>query len=120
MQEVPTAEDNKGGNVRDDVQEKEHEAKDKANHRRIRKDSEESALLVIFDDKKSIIHLFLGIAVRLSTHTHNVLAALVALIVTLSFIVYQIIERELPCKKLGDFIEFIMGYILCSILLEVL
>jgi len=120
MQEVPTAEDNKGSNVRDNVQKKEHEAKDEANHRGIREDSEEGTLLAVFDDKKSIIHLFLGIAVRLSTYTHNVFAALAALIVTLSFIVYESKERELPYKKLGDFIEFIMGYILCSILLEVL
>jgi len=120
VQEVPAAEDNKSRNVSHDVQEKEHEAKDKANSRGVREDSEEDTLLAVFDDKKSIIHLFLGIAVRLSTYTHSVLAALAALIATLSFIVYQITERELPCKKLGDFIEFIMGYIVCSILLEML
>jgi len=57
----------------------------------------------IFDDNRSIIHFCLGIIASI--------IPILNIIIVLSFIIYQLFEEEYALYKLGDFIEFIMGFI---------
>jgi len=58
----------------------------------------------IFDDLKSIGHLLLGAI----TPLFNGLGYIIFLI----FLIYQIFEKEDVYHKLGDFIEYLIGFII--------
>lgn len=58
---------------------------------------------VLFDDKKSVWHALLGFI--------SAFTLLYSIIIITIFTIYQIREREDKNKTLGDFIEFVIGYI---------
>ena len=58
--------------------------------------------MAVFDDKKSILHFAAG-----------AIAAMIgvfSIFLILIFVLYQIREKESDLNKLGDFIEFLLGY----------
>jgi len=57
----------------------------------------------IFDDLKSIIHFLLGLIVPI--------VPILNIIIILVFIVYQIKEDEILLYKIGDILEFILGFV---------
>ena len=56
----------------------------------------------VFDDKKSIFHFAAG-AIAAMTGVFSIFLILI-------FVLYQIKEEESDLNKLGDFIEFLLGY----------
>lgn len=68
---------------------------------------------VIFDDLRSLIHFVAGIATKILSRLFT--AGAVALF--LAFVAYQLLEKEQGVKKLGDFIEYILGYIMADIVM---
>ena len=66
---------------------------------------------IVFDDFKSIIHVLLGIITKLIGKSFPPLA--LALIIV--FTVYEVLEKDSPENRLGDFIEYLIGYIIGEI-----
>ena len=65
----------------------------------------------IFDDKRSLFHFFAGAI--------SALLGIFSIIPVLIFIIYQLLEEEEKINKIGDFVEFLLGYayglaILCA------
>jgi len=58
----------------------------------------------IFDNLKSIVHLLLGVITPLLDG--------LGYIIFLIFLIYQIHEKEDVYHKLGDFIEYLIGFII--------
>ena len=58
--------------------------------------------MYVFDDKKSIWHFMLGLV--------SAYFKALSIIIIFCYIIYQLREREKPESKLGDFIEFLLGY----------
>ena len=56
----------------------------------------------VFDDKKSIFHFAVG-AIAAMTGVFSIFLILI-------FVLYQIKEKENDLNKIGDFIEFLLGY----------
>jgi len=71
----------------------------------------------VFDDLCSLLHLALGFMVRWLSASQDAVDRAVALVLTVAFIAYQVIEEEGGLMKLGDLVEFITGYILGEIIL---
>ena len=62
----------------------------------------------VFDGLTSLFHVVLGVLVRVLADFMPALS----LIITAVYITYQALEKEPNINKLGDFIEFIAGYII--------
>ena len=58
--------------------------------------------MCVFDDKKSLLHFAVGAIVAMTGVASIIFIAL--------FVFYQIREKENDLNKLGDFIEFLLGY----------
>ena len=58
--------------------------------------------MYVFDDKKSLFHFVAGMIAAMIGVTSIIFIAL--------FVFYQIREKENDLNKLGDFIEFLLGY----------
>ena len=67
------------------------------------------ARLIIFDDTSSVIHAVLGLATAILKKIGLGIASATIIVV---YTVYQVLEREKDVNKLGDFIEFIVGYLI--------
>ena len=71
--------------------------------------------LIVFDDHWSYLHLALGAVTR-------VLASLgapwLAIAILLAFIAWEVNEQEKVYCKLGDFVEFLVGYVLADLALS--
>ena len=68
--------------------------------------------VVVFDGLTSIPHVMLGLLTRILAEFIPTLS----LIITAVYITYQALEKEPSMNKLGDFIEFITGYIIGDLL----
>jgi len=68
---------------------------------------------VVFDDAYSILHAVLGAVVRLIKY-YNIPLALVIII---TFIIYQIRESEKDVYTLGDVLEFLVGYVIADVII---
>jgi len=64
--------------------------------------------LIIFDDHWSVLHFVLGMVTKLMAHLGLWIVSTVIFVV---FVVYEWWEQESRFCKLGDFIEFILGYV---------
>jgi hypothetical protein len=62
----------------------------------------------IFDDKGSIVHSILGMITPIIAQK----MLLLALFLILAFTVYESVEPENPISTIGDFTEFIIGFLL--------
>ena len=69
--------------------------------------------MYVFDDKRSFLHAFLGGLAKLFSKFFPPLSILIVL----GFTIYEVREQEPGEYKLGDFIEFIIGYILVDTIL---
>ena len=58
--------------------------------------------MCVFDDKKSLFHFAVGAIAAMIGVASIIFIAL--------FVFYQIREKENDLNKLGDFIEFLLGY----------
>jgi len=58
--------------------------------------------MCVFDDKKSLFHFVAGMIAAMIGVASIIFIAL--------FVFYQIREKENDLNKLGDFIEFLLGY----------
>jgi len=58
----------------------------------------------VFKGFKSWFHFFLGLVVHVNYG--------LGLVITLAFLIYQLREKESNIEKIGDFLEFTMGFIL--------
>ncbi len=58
--------------------------------------------MCVFDDKKSLFHFAAGVIAAMIGVDSIIFIAL--------FVFYQIREKENDLNKLGDFIEFLLGY----------
>ena len=58
--------------------------------------------MAVFDDKKSIFHFITGVITAMT--------GVFSIFLILIFVLYQIREKESDLNKLGDFIEFLLGY----------
>ena len=58
--------------------------------------------MCVFDDKKSLFHFAAGMIAAMTGVASIIFIAL--------FVFYQIREKENDLNKLGDFIEFLLGY----------
>ena len=58
--------------------------------------------MAVFDDKKSILHFAAGVIAAMT--------GVFSIFFILIFVLYQIREKESDLNKLGDFIEFLLGY----------
>ena len=68
--------------------------------------------LIIFDGLTSINHVAIGALTRfLASYVPPL-----SLLIIVMYSAYQVLERELPINKLGDFIEFIIGYLIGDVL----
>jgi len=56
----------------------------------------------IFDDKKSFLHFAAGVIAAMT--------GVFSIFFILIFVLYQIKEEENDLNKIGDFIEFLLGY----------
>ena len=56
----------------------------------------------VFDDKKSFLHFAAGVIAAMT--------GVFSIFFILIFVLYQIREKESDLNKLGDFIEFLLGY----------
>jgi len=70
---------------------------------------------IVFDSSTSFFHVVLGLLVRFLSGVMPFLS----LAITVTYITYQVLEKEDYLNKLGDFIEFIMGYMLGDILFSI-
>ena len=70
--------------------------------------------MYVFDDKLSFIHVLLGFMAGVASR----ISAILSIMLVVGYIVYQIAEQERGESKLGDFIEFILGYIISDIALS--
>ena len=68
--------------------------------------------IYIFDDKYSILHAMLGALCALFIPYSIVFAVI--------YLVYQIAEKERLVYKLGDVIEFLLGYYTADTLMHLL
>ena len=66
----------------------------------------------IFDDRNSIIHFALG--------TITPFTKLLGVLIFLSFLIYETLEIENPVSTLGDFIEYVMGFLFGILLMLIL
>jgi len=66
---------------------------------------------IVFDDWRSWIHFALGFATAVSTKLPFLLPKLIVMALFISFMYWEIAERENKLCKLGDFIEFLMGFV---------
>ncbi len=62
----------------------------------------------VFDDLFSLFHFILGVVCANSPR--------LSLIIVPVFSIYQLLEKEDPCSKVGDFIEFLLGFLVGLIL----
>ena len=67
------------------------------------------ARLIVFDDINSFIHLVLGFLV---VALRRLGLGIVSIAIIVVYTAYQVLEKEKSLNKLGDFIEFLIGYIL--------
>jgi len=68
--------------------------------------------IYIFDDKNSFLHALLGALCALFIPY--------SIIVAVIYLVYQIAEKERLVYKLGDVIEFLLGYYIADTFLHLL
>ena len=71
---------------------------------------------VVFDDLSSLAHLALGALTKLLSTSPHLIYRLISIVILIAFILYQALEKERGIKKLGDLIEFTIGYIAMDIL----
>lgn len=67
---------------------------------------------IIFDGLESIIHFFIGFLLPY--------IPILNIIILFLYVIYQVTEKENKIKKLGDFIELIIGYIAGVLVLKTL
>jgi len=68
----------------------------------------------VFDDIYSVGHAALGFAARfLAWRTPYASAVLIIV-----YIIYEVLELEKKANKLGDFVEFLLGYVLADVILS--
>jgi len=72
-----------------------------------------STRVPVFDDWKSFIHAVLGFTAEVTKHV----CPAIPITIVIAFTAYQVRERENPLKKLGDFIEFILGWLVGNALI---
>jgi len=70
---------------------------------------------VVFDGATSVIHVVLGFVSKVLT----LLWIPLGWVLAFGYMWYQIFDRDEPMNKLGDFIEFMYGYLLADILFSV-
>ena len=70
---------------------------------------------VVFDGATSVIHVVLGFVSKVLALICMPLGWVLAIV----YMWYQMLDRDEPMNKLGDFIEFMYGYLLADILLTV-
>ncbi|RLB79707.1 MAG: hypothetical protein DRH17_13355 [Deltaproteobacteria bacterium] len=70
---------------------------------------------VVFDGATSVIHVVLGFVSKVLALICMPLGWVLAIV----YMWYQMLDRDEPTKKLGDFIEFMYGYLLADILFSV-
>ena len=63
----------------------------------------------MFDDLRSVAHMAAGFAAGVAPFTPMWLLTPIILLV---FAVYEVVEKDDPLHTLGDFIEFVWGFIL--------
>lgn len=63
--------------------------------------------LSVFDDVKSIIHFLVG----LTTSVLRCYIPLLSLAIIALYIMYEVEERDSELNRLGDFVEFVMGFL---------
>jgi len=68
--------------------------------------------IYIFDDKYSILHALLGALCALFIPY--------SIIIAITYLIYQIAEKERLVYKLGDVIEFLLGYYIIDTLMHLL
>ena len=68
--------------------------------------------IYIFDDKYSILHALLGALCALFIPY--------SIIIAITYLIYQIAEKERMVYKLGDVIEFLLGYYVADTFLHLL
>ncbi|AHL23874.1 hypothetical protein BD01_2287 [Thermococcus nautili] len=61
------------------------------------------ARLYLYDDKRSVFHTVLGFA--------SAFLLIYGLVVFISYLVYEVREKEAPISTIGDVVEFIIGYV---------
>jgi len=71
---------------------------------------------VVFDDWYSLLHVLAGAL----TATFLRIFPPTSLVIVITFTAYQVHEKEKELSKLGDFIEFIIGYLLGACLINTL
>ena len=71
---------------------------------------------VVFDGVTSAFHFFLGFVTKYIHVLNPLVGTVVALTVALSYLWYQVREPENPFNKLGDFVEYIYGYVVADII----
>ena len=71
--------------------------------------------IIVFDDPWSFLHFILGIATKFLS---RIGLAWLSLAIFVAFVAWEVIEQENRFCKLGDFIEFVLGWICGSILLD--
>lgn len=70
---------------------------------------------VVFDDKASIFHLFLGVVCGINIQW------LLSLVIVTIYTLYQYYdEKDTSTEKLGDFVELIVGYLIGDILQQII
>ena len=63
----------------------------------------------VFDDLNSFVHMVFGFVAGFATATY---AAFIAPVIVTVYIAYETSEHEEEVNRIGDFVEFIVGYIL--------
>jgi len=71
---------------------------------------------LIFDDKYSFLHSFLGVILRIGA-IEGLIGKVCSVIGFTTFLMYELIDNDNEIETLGDVIELIIGYVLTDIAL---
>lgn len=67
---------------------------------------------IVFDDYASVFHLILGIITAINIHI------IISISIALIYLLYQVYDpKDTPTEKLGDFIEYLYGFLIGYILI---
>jgi len=69
---------------------------------------------IVFDDPWSVLHFVLGFMTRL---LKDLGLWIVSLAIFVAFVAYEVVEQESRFCKLGDFVEYLIGYTMADLAL---